>query len=60
MGADPVPRDPRLAVWLVTRRWEIERALAARLGDGAPSPAAPEAEALRRFRSFVSTALQRG
>jgi PAS domain S-box-containing protein len=60
MGADPVPRDPRLAVWLITRRREIERALAARLGDTAPAPAAPEAEALRRFRSFVSTALQRG
>jgi len=60
MGGAPVPRDPRLAAWLVTRRREVERSLAAHLGDFAPSPAAPEAEALRRFRSFVSAALQRG
>jgi len=60
MGGAPVPRDPRLAAWLVTRRREVERSLAAHLGDVAPSPAAPEAEALRRFRSFVSAALQRG
>lgn len=32
----------------------------ARLGPAAPSPASPEAEALRRFRTFSSTALMRG
>ena len=55
-----VARDPGLAAWLVAKRPAIERALAARLGAAAPSPGAPEAEALRRFRSFATTALQRG
>jgi len=31
-----------------------------RLGDAVPSPAAPESEALRRFRSFAASALLRG
>ncbi len=47
------------ASFLVTRRAAIERALAARLGEGFPSASAPEAEALRRFRSFASARLRR-
>jgi PAS domain-containing protein len=58
MGA--VTQDPELAAWLVMRRGEIERALAARLGEGAPQAAAPETEALRRFRSFAAFSLERG
>jgi PAS domain-containing protein len=48
------------ASWIVTRRAAIERALVLRLGERTPSPASPESEALRRFRSFVATALRRG
>jgi PAS domain-containing protein len=48
------------ASWIVTRRAAIERALALRMGERTPSPASPESEALRRFRSFVATALRRG
>jgi PAS domain-containing protein len=55
-----VDRDPELAAWLVAQRSSIERLLAARLGEAAPAPAAPESEALRRFRSFAAAALQRG
>jgi PAS domain-containing protein len=58
MGA--VSQDPELAAWLVMRRGEIERALAARLGAQAPRAAAPESEALRRFRSFAAASLERG
>ncbi|HYB12516.1 MAG TPA: hypothetical protein VEG67_03535, partial [Myxococcota bacterium] len=58
MGAST--QDPELAAWLVMRRGEIERALAARLGAGAPLAAAPETEALRRFRSFAASCLERG
>ncbi len=53
-------RDPELAAWLVAQRASIERRLAARLGEAAPAAAAPESEALRRFRSFAASALQRG
>lgn len=52
--------DPALAAWLVTRRREIDRALATRLGGTAPSAAAPETEALRRFRSFAASSLAQG
>lgn len=53
-------RDPRLAAWLIAERRGIEQAMTARLGDRAPAAGAPEAEALRRFRSFAASALQRG
>ena len=53
-------RNPQLATWLVTRRAEIERTLAERLGPAAPRPGAQETEVLRRFRSYAASALQRG
>ena len=59
-GMGAVTQDPELAAWLVMRRGEIERALAARLGAEAPRAAAPESEALRRFRSFAASSLERG
>jgi PAS domain S-box-containing protein len=46
------------ASFLVTRRAAIDRALAARLGDGRPRASAPETEALRRFRSFAAARLR--
>jgi len=52
--------DPPLARWLVARRRDVERALVRRLGAAAPAPSAPEAEALRRFRSFAGAALSQG
>jgi PAS domain-containing protein len=55
-----VVRDPQLAAWLVGRRRVLEHALTARLGERWPAPGAPEAEALRRFRTFAAAALQRG
>jgi PAS domain S-box-containing protein len=54
-----VPTEAELATWLLIKRAEIERALAARLG-GAPEAASPETEALRRFRSFAASSLLRG
>lgn len=51
---------PELAAFLIERRAAIAAALTARLGPAAPGPAAPEAEALRRFRSFATSALMRG
>ncbi len=53
-----VNRD--LATWLVAQRLEIERVMQERLGAAAPAAAGPEAETLRRFRTFASTALMRG
>jgi PAS domain S-box-containing protein len=53
-----VNRD--LATWLVAQRLEIERVMQNRLGAAAPAAAGPEAETLRRFRTFSSTALMRG
>ena len=53
-----VNRD--LANWLMAKRVEIERVMQARLGAAAPAASGPEAETLRRFRTFVSTALVRG
>jgi len=55
-----VTRNPQLAGWLVSRRSEIERNLAARLGPAAPRPGADESEVLRRFRSYAALALKRG
>jgi PAS domain S-box-containing protein len=49
-----------IAAWLMQTRPEIEAAMNARLGPAAPSPASQENEALRRFRTFSSTALIRG
>ena len=49
-----------LAGWLLTRRSAIEGELRDRLGGAAPAGGAPEAEALRRFRSFVLLALTQG
>jgi PAS domain-containing protein len=50
----------QLATWLVARRHPIERLMAASLGDANPAAGTPEAEALRRFRSFAAAALRRG
>ena len=49
-----------LAGWLLTRRTAIEGELRDRLGGAAPAGGAPEAEALRRFRSFALLALAQG
>jgi PAS domain S-box-containing protein len=49
-----------LATWLVSQRLDIERVMQDRLGAAAPAAAGPEAETLRRFRTFASTALMRG
>ncbi len=50
--------EPALAHWLVAQRGAIEREAAR--AAGALDPASPEAEALRRFRSYVLLALARG
>jgi len=55
-----VTANPELATFLIGRRAQIESRMAARLGPAAPAPGAPEAEALRRFRSFAASALRRG
>ncbi len=52
--------NPALAHWLVGQRNTIEGRLAARLGPAAPRASGPEAETLRRFRTFATTALMRG
>jgi len=49
-----------LGSWLVATRPQIEAAMNGKLGPAAPSPSSPETEALRRFRTFSSTALMRG
>lgn len=49
-----------LATWLLGQRQQIERALIDRLGPAAPRASGPEAEALRRFRTFATTTLMRG
>jgi len=53
-------QDADLAAWLLARRREIERAFLLRLGGAAPRAAAPESEALRRFRIFAASSLARG
>ncbi len=50
----------QLATWLVAKRHPIERLMAASLGDTLPAAGSPEAEALRRFRTFTAAALRRG
>ncbi|MCS5636786.1 MAG: PAS domain-containing protein [Myxococcota bacterium] len=52
--------DPGLARWLLAHRDAIDTSLATRLGAAAPRASGPEAETLRRFRTFASTALMRG
>jgi len=49
-----------LAQWLLSQRLEIERIMQDRLGAAAPAASGPEAETLRRFRTFASTALMSG
>jgi len=49
-----------LASWLMTQRLEVEKLMRQRLGAAAPAASGPEAETLRRFRTFVATALMRG
>ncbi len=49
-----------LAAWLVARRREIESAVPGALLAPLPPPASSEAEALRRLRSFVTSALLHG
>jgi PAS domain-containing protein len=49
-----------LSNWLMSQRHEIERVMQTRLGAAAPAASGPEAETLRRFRTFASTALMRG
>jgi PAS domain-containing protein len=58
IGSVQVNRE--LASWLIVNRAKIERDMAERLGPAAPVAAAPESEALRRFRSFASASLIRG
>ncbi len=48
-----------LAAQLISQRNAIEAAMNERLGPAAPGVSSPEAEALRRFRTYVSTALMR-
>lgn len=48
-----------LAGWLIAQRPAIEASMNERLGPAAPATSSPEAEALRRFRTYVSTALVR-
>jgi PAS domain S-box-containing protein len=50
----------QLAAWLVARRREIEAAMPRALGAPLPAAASPEAEALRRLRSFATAALLHG
>jgi PAS domain-containing protein len=49
-----------LSNWLMSQRLEIERVMQQRLGAAAPAASGPEAETLRRFRTFTTTALMRG
>jgi PAS domain S-box-containing protein len=55
-----VAGTPELASFLITRRVQIEAVMCTRLGPAAPGPGAPEAEVLRRFRSFAASALRHG
>ena len=55
-----MPANPRLAQWLIAHRLAIEEKLVHRLGPAAPKASGPEAETLRRFRTFSATALTRG
>jgi PAS domain-containing protein len=55
-----VKKNRDLASWLISNRNEIEAVMRRQLGPAAPAVASPEAEALRRFRSFTSSALMHG
>lgn len=55
-----VESNRELATWIISQRREIETVMDDRLGPAAPKASSPEAEALRRFRTFVCTAIQRG
>jgi PAS domain S-box-containing protein len=55
-----VSGNPQIASWLISKRSQIEAVMNSRLGPAAPSPAAVEAEVLRRFRSFAAASLKRG
>lgn len=55
-----VEPNPAMAAWLVARRARIERAMGDAMGPAAPRASGPEAETLRRFRSFTGIALHRG
>ena len=51
--AQVVEMNRQLAAWLVSQRGLLDRALHERLGTGLPTRSSPEAEALRRLRSFA-------
>lgn len=55
-----VQANRQLASWLISNRRAIEARMAGSLGPAAPSAGSPESEALRRFRSFLCSALVRG
>ncbi|MCH2171600.1 PAS domain-containing protein [Myxococcota bacterium] len=52
--------NPTLAVWMISRRHEIELSMNEALGPAAPSAGADESEVLRRFRTFAAATLQNG
>jgi PAS domain S-box-containing protein len=60
VDAGDATANRELASWLVAQRLEIERLMNEQLGAAAPAVAGPEAETLRRFRTFATTALVRG
>jgi PAS domain S-box-containing protein len=45
---------------LIAQRLQIQQVMNSRLGAAAPAPGAPEAEVLRRFRSYAAASLRRG
>jgi len=55
-----VEANPALASWLVAQRARIERLMGDAMGPTAPRASGPEAETLRRFRSFTNIALHSG
>jgi len=55
-----VEANPSLASWLVAQRARIERLMGDAMGPAAPRASGPEAETLRRFRSFTNIALHSG
>lgn len=52
--------NAEIAIWLISKRPQIEAVMTSRLGPAAPDPAAVESEVLRRFRSFAAASLKRG
>ena len=55
-----VEPNPALAAWLVAQTARIEGVMHDAMGPAAPRASGPEAETLRRFRSFTGIALHRG